>query len=155
MASKSKGLLIVAIIVIAIITGYANAYLIKPVGATASSYFGVRYPTLTIDGSGIADVNGNSVFGDFGDTHINIALEGYYWTTNPGDAAPEITFDLGGLYDVTSMRIWNWNYTGLTDGGVKDVDVYVGATLGSMALVGSYAFNQADGIIQSPRYTFG
>lgn len=137
---RTRNLLCASILAMVMFGAATHAEVIKPVDATASTFFPGRDPDTSI-------INGNGLTGDgsAGSTHGNAAAEGPYWSTNPGDVAPEITFDLGGLYDVTTMRIWNWNYTGLTDGGVEDVDVYAGATLGSMALVGSYTFAQADG----------
>jgi hypothetical protein len=46
--------------------------------------------------------------------------------TPPTDFDPEVTFDLGAVYDVATMRVWNYNEGGgLTSRGAATVDIYV------------------------------
>ena len=41
------------------------------------------------------------------------------------DSRPFVVFDLGGVYDVGQIRIWNYNEVGHTAFGVKDLEVHV------------------------------
>jgi hypothetical protein len=43
------------------------------------------------------------------------------------DRRPFVSFDLGGVYDVGQIRIWNYNETGRSAFGVKDLEVLVSA----------------------------
>lgn len=62
----------------------------------ASPYFRPAY--ACIDGSGLG-ANG---------THTT-APENYMWLSAYGDLAPKITFDLGSIQFLESVRIWNYN----------------------------------------------
>jgi hypothetical protein len=77
----------------------------------------------TVDGSGLA-----------GDTHSSYG-EATMWTSQGSygsDYDPYITYDLGGRYDVTTMRIWNFNYAGVTAMDVATMEVFAGETIASM-----------------------
>ena len=69
-----------------------------------------RAAIYTIDGSGL------SGSGIAGTAHVS-ADEYVTWTTNgtlsETDYDPYITYDLGGLYNVSAMRIWNGNSSSL------------------------------------------
>jgi hypothetical protein len=110
-----------------------------------------RDADTTINGSGMTDVNANGIVGDNGDTHSNATTNGLWWTPvgnlGPGtDYDPEITYDLGGLYDVNVMRVWNDNSFCCTHLGAREVEVFAGATLASMTSRGTLTFAQAPGV---------
>ncbi len=135
---KTK-LMTVAIIGIAMMTGMASADLITPTGVTEFSHYGGRIPGRTIDGSGMSGP------GNAGDTHLSTGLEENFWCTAVGDQDGWITFDLGALYDVTTMRIWNWNSAGDTGRGIKNMTVLAGPDLGSMVSQGAQLLTEATG----------
>ena len=104
-----------------------------------------RLAAHTVDGRGMSGI------GKPGDTHINVADPGYVWTTvgniGPGtDFDPFITYDLGGLVDVKTMRIWNDNSAPFTHLGTKDVEVFAGPTLASMTSRGTVTLARASGL---------
>lgn len=51
------------------------------------------------------------------------------WMTDRGDYAPQVTYDLGALYDLDGIQIWNWNQgpedAGFTVSGVKNITISV------------------------------
>ena len=102
-----------------------TAGIITPTGVTGDSNLSTGFHVnFTIDGSGLSD-SGNS--GDIlNETHINgNSGSNLTWLSANGDR-PTITidFDLGGTFDVDSVHLWNWTYTGATDTrGVTSMDI--------------------------------
>ncbi|MBC8341360.1 MAG: hypothetical protein H8E63_06830 [Proteobacteria bacterium] len=101
-----------------------------------------RFAVHTVNGTGLSGI------GEAGDTHIN-AINGVSWTTvgNLGptpltDYDPQITYDLGGLINVDTLRIWNDNNPGSSQLGTKDIEVFAGATLGTMTSRGTISLAQ-------------
>lgn len=103
-----------------------------------------RDASRTVDGSGLS-----------GGAHAE-GETGVAWTTvgslGPGtDFRPSITFDLGAIMDVESIREWGYNASFLTGGlplsriGPKDVDVFTSADGVNYAFAGSLVFAQAPG----------
>lgn len=102
----------------------------------------------TIDGSGL-NINGPG-------THSNVP-DGTMWLDAGngccGDAAdtnPQITWDLGAVYDVDSMRIWNYNENSGNPGvytlrGIDTTDVYVSSNGVDYTKLGNITLNQAPG----------
>lgn len=64
------------------------------------------------------------------------------WITPLGDS---ITFDLGGLYNVNDLLIWNYDQQGFTDLGADSVTILSSATgdEGSYSTVGDFSFTEA------------
>ena len=89
-------------------------------GATVldfSSRFNASFgPDNTLDRSGITEPSN-----DHDDDAANM------WVTASGDTTPEVTYDLGDVFELTSLRLWNYNE--VTDRGAATVDVYVASTL--------------------------
>jgi len=108
-----------------------NLHLIPIQNVTASSQYGSRLATHTIDGSGL-NTTGN---GDNAAAYHVIAPDGNMWLSNgtlasPYDLAPEIAFDLGSVQDLAHMRIWNYNETlenrpELIKRGISQADILV------------------------------
>lgn len=119
---------------------------IRPEVAQVSSQnpYGIdRAAIHTVDASGLSGP------GNAGDTHVS-ASNGTMWTTvgsaGPGtDLDPFITYDLGDLFDVSAMRIWNYNEAGFSRAGVDTMEVFAGRDLGSMTSQGVFALPQAPG----------
>jgi hypothetical protein len=63
----------------------------------------------------------------------------------PSDFDPFITYDLGGVVNVETMRIWNNNQAGFSHLGVGTMEVFAGETLGSLPSQGIFVLNQAPG----------
>lgn len=67
---------------------------------------------------------------------------------NPADTSPEITFDLGGQYNVSTMKVWNYNEAaaGLSTRGVRTANVRVSNDGINYTSLGVVALNQAGGL---------
>jgi len=109
----------------------ANATLLT--GVTVESFsseisFVDRLAVNTVDGGGLSGA-GTAV-----DTHDAIADN--MWLTEGEalgtDTDPSITFNLGTLYDVDTLRIWNFNEATFTHHGADEIVVSAGASLGSL-----------------------
>lgn len=100
---------------------------------------------------GIYSVNGAGLTGN---THSNGA-SGVAWMANASTGF--ITYDLGGIYPITGLKVWNYNETaaGNTDRGFKDVVITYGNTvaLGS-TLSAITTFAQASGLNTYTGQTF-
>jgi hypothetical protein len=110
------------------IGGAADAALIPfgdPAAQTAASSFqSGRDPGNTVDGSGM-NQDGS------GDWYHN-TTGGNMWNTSGADIG-WITYDLGNVYALDFMHIWNFNEAGgWWQRGAKEVDVYA-ATTGTLA----------------------
>ena len=89
-----KKLMTVAIIGIAIMTSVANAAIITPVGATASSEFNDTLAAIhLIDGSG------------WDGTLVDDVQTNEWWSA--GAVGEWVQFDLGGATDVGTISVWN------------------------------------------------
>ena len=91
-----------------------------PVTATASSQLPHTPAEHLVDGSGLPD-----------DLHHSTSYADM-WLSEPG-VSPTLRFDLGQVYVLSGMRVWNYNQvsgTGvpLTNRGVQTADVYVSVT---------------------------
>ena len=105
---------------------------------------GWRYAVNTVNASGLTDDNGTGVLGDGGDAHSN--AEGVYWSTADDTFPAHITYDLGGSYDVNTMRIWNANQPPWHNEGIASMEVFAGATPATMTSRGVFAVAQASGL---------
>ena len=126
---------------------YASAALISGVTATATSemtdpYFD-RLATHTVDGSGL-HINGL-------DTHSSVA-KGTMWRSehdyDDPTTTPTIQFDLGGAYDLASLKVWNYNHAeAYTNGnGIKTMNIEVSSDNGSSWTdMGSFSLTKAPG----------
>ena len=108
---------------------------------------------LGLDRDANRAVDGSGMIGDaHGDGESGVA-----WTTvgnlGPGtDFSPSITFDLGEIVDVESIREWGYNTSFVTGAGVpmtrigpKDVEVFTSADGVNFAFAGPLVFSQAPG----------
>lgn len=119
------------------------------VTATASSqYPDGRLAANTVNGSGLT-----------GNVHVN-SPPTTMWLNNgtlaaPNDLNPFITFDLGALYNVRSMKVWNYNEVNLTARGVALADILLAGTNGTYApFISAQAFARAPGTATDFSKTF-
>src|SRR5882724_6807038 len=78
-----------------------------------------RQAVHTVDGSGLT-AGPSGILGE-ADSTVNNGDSGVEWTTDgnfgtPDDFDPSITYDLGGVYNLQTTRIWNYNENGLLVG---------------------------------------
>lgn len=120
-----------------------QASVIPLVSASASSGLGGGFDRTaihTVDGSGLS-----------GDSHSAVP-DGEMWLTNgtfaaPNDITPQITFDLGAAYVVDTMRVWNYNETGLPTRGLTSGRISVaGADQVFSPVIADQAFTAAPGV---------
>ncbi len=93
---------------------------------------------------------------DVGTGTHSIIPDGTMWLTNgnfrePFDPLPaQVVFDLGGVYDLETVAVWNYNEfvvgADLVTRGARDVTISAGASLASMNSIGDFVFNQAPGL---------
>lgn len=124
----------------------ARSATITPTNATASSWYTgttARVPTKTIDSSGL---NGNGAH----DSNADLSM----WLSNgnvDNDGMPDITWDLGDVYTVTGLHLWNYNPADsnpLWRSGVKETTILTsmtGAAGSYTALPGTFTFTGAPG----------
>lgn len=103
----------------------AVGLILSPVSATASSEFSSGYSiNYTIDQSGLS-TGFNSGVDDFDDylalnpTHTLIAL-GNEWFTPDGVTNATVTYDLGNLFNINRLALWNEETSGI---GSFDISV--------------------------------
>lgn len=106
----------------------ATTQLRVPGIASFSSYFGSRSPTNLLNGSGLA-LGPSGILGAADSTHGN-DTEGSMWYSNPyltpADTSPVVTFDFGGLSDLLTTRLWQYNQPGgFTIYGAKHIKISV------------------------------
>lgn len=106
----------------------ATTQLRAPGIASFSSYFGSRSPTNLLNGSGLA-LGPSGILGAADSTHGN-DTEGSMWYSNPyitpADTSPVVTFDFGGLSDLLTTRLWQYNQPGgFTIYGAKHINISV------------------------------
>ncbi len=128
-----------------------NSVTVADVSSELAQY---RAAIYTIDGSGLSGT------GTAGTTHVSYD-EYVTWTTNgtlgETDYDPYITYDLGGIYDLSTIRIWNGNSSSLIGNpsvintliGPKTVDVYTSIDGVKFTKAETVEFDQGEG---SPDY---
>ena len=122
------------------VVGRVFAEVIQPVAAEATTTFTdpisgnlVSPPENLINGSGLDGVGPVQSQGH--DTGAGIWL-----SNNASVAAEQLTFDLGGIYNLTTSLVWQGNDPAFLDRGVRNFDILVSsepAAAGNFTLVGS------------------
>lgn len=121
---------------------HTRADTIPLVSVSASSGLGGNF-----DRSAIHAVDGTGLTGN---SHGNVP-DGAMWLTNgifaaPNDTAPQITFDLGALYVVDALRVWNYNEAPLTNRGIGSARISIaGADQVFTPLIDAQTFDAAPG----------
>lgn len=105
------------------------AVIVRPISAVASSqYEAARNPDNTRDESGLSfALNTNDPIPVVYPTHDANYLN--MWLSSAADSAgnPTITFDLGAVYDLAGLHVWNQN-EGSSTRGIRNVDVSFSTT---------------------------
>jgi hypothetical protein len=151
MSQESTALCVTAMAILGLMATSADAAVITGVTIEGVSSEVInlvpRDAVFAIDGSGFDEVNG------FHSTSAN----GTMWTSagniggEPGSpdllsGGVDITFDLEGNYDLSSLKVWNFNEPSALTAGAKDATISVAASEGGpFTLLGSFVFNKAPG----------
>lgn len=116
---------------------------ITPVDAAASSFQEAagRSPRKLIDGSGWSETwRGSGVY-------IHVANAAEMWNGAGNAPAAWLNFDLGKIYNVSGMYVWNYNETGSWSArSVHEMDVLSSIDGKTFTPMGSYTLEQAPGI---------
>lgn len=107
---------------VSLTTGLSNAAIIIPTVDSVSSEvtFVDRFATNVVDGSGLS-AGADTILGTADDLHGTGANDG--WLTDPLGTNGTITFDLGGVFDVTDLLVWNYNEAGFPGHGMNAVTI--------------------------------
>jgi hypothetical protein len=135
----------------------ATTQLRVPGIASFSSYFGSRSPTNLVNGSGLV-LGASGILGAADSTHGN-DTEGSMWYSNPfstpADTSPVVTFDLGGVADLLTTRIWQYNQPGgFAVYGAKNLQLSVSANTTNYTALTMIAPRQAGGTNDEPAQDF-
>jgi hypothetical protein len=158
----SKRLLVVAIASTLVLTSAGSAranvitgVTIQDVSSQLTQNF-TRAASFTVTAPGL-NINGPGTYSDVPDGNMwlntgNGCCGGFSSSdpTNNTDAHPQITWNLGGVYDVNSMRIWNYNENSgnpaeFTLRGIHPADVYTSTDGTNYTFLESITLNQAPG----------
>ena len=121
------------------IAGIPPAQVTNIIASASSQYPDGRLAMNTVNGSGL---NGNA--------HVNNPPS-TMWLNNgtlasPNDLNPFISFDLGNLYNLRSMKVWNYNEANFSARGVALGDMLLAGTNGIFSpFLTGHAFAQAPG----------
>lgn len=125
---KASFALATTLLALAVSVPVEAAFIVAPDEATASSAPNQhRQPVKTVDGSGLSDASivetGDPVPTTY-PTHDRDNNAGWFSDDNVDVSDHSITFDLDGLYELTGMYVWNWNFNGggtQTNDGINDL----------------------------------
>lgn len=131
--------------------------LIAPSIVSFSSFFGARSPTNLVNGSGLT-AGPSGILGAADSTHGN-DTDGTMWYSDPfrvpADTSPIVTFNLGGVYDLKTTRLWQYNEPGaFTQYGAKDIEVAVSADNASFTVLKTITPARAGGTNGEPAQDF-
>jgi hypothetical protein len=96
-----------------------DTFMLTPVATTAGSETPVNKAVNATNNSGMSGYYGEQ------DSHDNDVNGATMWLTqkNPGKNDNWIKLDLGAVYPLGNMLVWNYNQPGATDNGVKNAQV--------------------------------
>ena len=98
-----------------------------------------------VDGSGFNGVT---------QTHDVTSPGGNSWQTITQSGTGNIKFDLGGVFVLDELHIWNLNFYSPYNGrGANQVVINTSLDLSSWVGMGTYSFQQASGIANDPGFT--
>lgn len=117
-----------------------------------------RVAASTASGNGLSGAGGLAT-----DTHS--ANTDHMWLTagsitaggfgnGATDYDPSITFNLGALSNLSTLRIWNFNEAGFTKHGAREILVTAGATAGALSQMMTITLNQGGGTGTEPAQDF-
>ena len=100
-------------------------------------------------------INGNG-FTEADGFHSNANGDNINWINTgtartPNQSIPSfVTIDLEGLYDLRSVKIWNWNTSTTLNAGVRDFEISIASSEdGTFTSLGSFVLAQAPGTINT------
>ncbi len=131
--------------------------LIAPSIVSFTSYFGTRSPVNLVNGSGLT-LGPSGILGDSDSTHGS-DVDGTMWYSNPyiapPDTSPIVTFDLGGVYDLQTTRLWQYNQPGgFTVYGAKNIEVSISADNTNFTVLSTITPARAGGTNGEPAQDF-
>ncbi len=144
----------VVLLASALSLGFVNvaaADLLTPTVAASSSSIADVVPSLertadkTVDGSGLY-AGASGVLGAADSTHY--VESSTMWMTAglyAADNNPSITYNLGSAYNVSTLRVWNYDEYLSQQLGAKDVEVYAGLDVNQLTLRGAIQLAEAPG----------
>ena len=97
---------------------HADAAVITGISARASSEFTGRPAVAAIDGSGLTGDEHNTDFAQM-------------WLSANADTTGTFEVDLGAVYDLSSLKIWNYNESNFTSRGIMAANIDVATTFGN------------------------
>ena len=145
--SRTNSVLMLAAVTVLLIASSADAALVQPVGATASSELAAGYEAVNVQ-------NGNGLNAPFDETATHVAGSGsgtMWLSSNVGvstSIGQFITFDLGSEFDLSDAYIWNYNQDGQGARGFNTYDIFVadsGGVFGAALITGA-TLNDAGGV---------
>ena len=122
-------------LVLAISLPASFGQIITGVNARASTEFGGRPAINAVNGSGLT---GNDHTNDFN----------HMWLSQSGDTTGTFEVDLGAVYNVDTIEVWNYNEVGgppFTQRGVQGGSLDIATSFGAYASAGATLFAQAPG----------
>jgi hypothetical protein len=131
------------LIPLAISHGLATAATITGVSINqvSSTFSTARSANNIINGNGFTEATGY---------HSSAGGDNISWTSASSTANPLphfITIDLGANYDLSFVKVWNWNTSGTLSAGSKDIDISVASSVGGgFTPLGSFVLNIAPGL---------
>ncbi len=112
---------------------------IQPVTARADSSHLDMTVEHIVDGTGLADEDKDGLL-EHGETPEDM------WLSETSPTNSWIEFDLGGVYELGSILVWNYNERGQTKRGVKGADISVWTTeTGWQKILDDFEFAEAEG----------
>jgi hypothetical protein len=134
--------------IVAMVVNFAQATVITPTDATASSHYDVEGPSYEEAPVDTINSTGLVASGGAWDYHVKDPTCAV-WTAQSTDTSPWIQWDLGKTYNLTGFHMWNgnenWNPPDLTSRGVQAANVKVSANGSIWTDLGSMTFTQAPG----------
>jgi hypothetical protein len=98
-----------------------------------------------IDGTGFTEATGHHTSADVG--HWNSVGVGLSATTGDDPLPVSVTLDLEANYDLSYVKVWNWNEGATETAGAKDVEILIASSVGgSFTSLGSFVLAQAPGL---------
>lgn len=138
--------------------GFITTPILAPTIISNSSAFGPRSVQHIVDGSGLT-AGPSGVLGGADSMHGNDVDSSMWYSDpflSPADTTPYVVFDLGGLYDLQTTRIWQYNQSpyGFTVYGAAEVELSVSSNNANYNSLGSIFPARAGATTTEPAQDF-
>jgi hypothetical protein len=111
------------------------------INQVSSTFSPARSADNIINGNGFTEATG---------FHSSAGGDNISWTSGTSTANPLphfITIDLGANYDLSFVKIWNWNTSSSLSAGSRDIDLSVASSIGGgFTLLGSFVLTIGPGL---------